>query len=72
MITGCEREATLAIRENLVGKQKRGIDLLVGTQSNSLDERVIYIQLRISNGNRGEAIWISLLLNGLRFQMWTI
>ena len=27
------REATWKIREGLVGKQKRGIDLLVGTQS---------------------------------------
>ena len=28
-----EREATWAIRGGLVGKQKRGIDMLVGTQS---------------------------------------
>ena len=28
-----EREANWAIREGLVGKQKRGIDMLVGTQS---------------------------------------
>ena len=28
-----EREATWAIRGELVGKQKRGIDMLVGTQS---------------------------------------